>query len=82
MEDEFLIETCKGAANTMVGEYMGTLYKYVKPDLTPEQYVLLCKELAINKVNYVLDNLLDDLENLNPIQERFYENVLKELKKI
>jgi len=75
MEDEFLIETCKGAANTMVGEYMGTLYKYVKPDLTPEQYVLLCKELAINKVQSILDS--SDGEN-----NGFYRNVLLELQKI
>ena len=75
MEDEFLIETCKGAANTMVGEYMGTLYKYVKPDLTPEQYVVLCKELAIDKVQSILDS--SGGEN-----DGFYRNVLKELKKI
>lgn len=75
MEDEFLIETCKGAANTMVGEYMGTLYKYVKPDLTPEQYVLLCKELAIDKVQSILDS--SGGEN-----NGFYKNVLLELQKI
>lgn len=75
MEDEFLIETCKGVANTMVGEYMGTLYKYVKPDVTPEQYVLLCKELAIDKVQSILDS--SGSEN-----DGFYRNVLLELQKI
>jgi hypothetical protein len=75
MEDEFLIETCKGAANTMVGEYMGTLYKYVKPDLTPEQYVLLCKELAMDKVQSILDSSSGE-------NDGFYRNVLLELQKI
>jgi pyruvate/oxaloacetate carboxyltransferase len=82
MKEETFIEMAKTTANNMIGEYMGLICMSVNPNLTTEQFVKLCKELAINKVNYVLDNLLDDLENLNPIQERFYENVLKELEKI
>jgi hypothetical protein len=81
MREEILIETAKTTANNMIGEYMGLIYMSVNPNLTTEQYVKLCKELAINKVNFVLDSFLDDLENPNPIQERFFTMILKELEK-
>jgi len=82
MREEILIETAKTTANNMIGEYMGLIYMSVNPNLTTEQYVKLCKELAINKVNYVLDSFLDDLDQSNPVQEKFCIMILKELEKI
>jgi hypothetical protein len=82
MREEILIETAKSKANDMIGEYMGLIYTSVNPNLTTEQFVQVCKELAMNKVNYVLDSFLDDLENPNPVQEKFCIMILKELEKI
>ena len=82
MREEILIETAKSKANDMIGEYMGLIYTSVNPNLTTEQFIKVCKELAINKVNFVLESFLDDLDQSNPVQEKFCIMILKELEKI
>lgn len=74
MEDK-LILCYKGVANNLIGEYMGLIYMSVKPNLSAEQLIELCKQLAINRIYYILEN---DVVN----DDAYYRNVLLELQKI